>query len=42
MLKFVVPGLLFFSLPAFAMNGLRPIGVSAESDALGGTGVSNF
>lgn len=37
----------FFALalvatPALAMNGLRPIGVSAESNAMGGTGVSYF
>jgi len=42
MLKFAVPGLLLVSSSAVALNGLRPIGVSAESDALGGTGVSNF
>jgi long-chain fatty acid transport protein len=27
---------------AWALNGLRPIGVSAESNSLGGTGVCNF
>jgi hypothetical protein len=42
MLKFVVPAFLLASPAAFALNGLRPIGVSAESNALGGTGISNF
>ena len=34
--------LLCWGSTSFALNGLRPIGVSAESNAMGGTGVSSF
>lgn len=30
------------STPALGLNGLRPIGVSAESNSMGGTGVAQF
>lgn len=42
MRKTTVAAFVFGSSTALAMNGLRPIGVSAESNALGGTGVTNF
>ena len=34
--------LLCWGTTGLALNGLRPIGVSAESNAMGGTGVSSF
>ncbi|MCX6129888.1 MAG: hypothetical protein NTX25_12615 [Proteobacteria bacterium] len=42
MYKFLTLILLAWSSLSWALNGLRPIGVSAESNAMGGTGVSTF
>lgn len=42
MYKFAGILLFIWSNLALALNGLRPIGVSAESNAMGGTGVSSF
>lgn len=42
MLRMVWVLLFLWSSACWALNGLRPIGVSAESNAMGGTGVSSF
>lgn len=41
-MKRLLLGLSLVSVPGAALNGLRPIGVSAASRALGGTGVASY